>query len=185
MDWITLLSAFIGGIFGGGIAGAVAFMQFRSDKAKELQARRWIDAEVVADAKTLLMDLDPQRRTINANPTPGVEENLWKDLNQRRDQLYRQLQLLEAGHPFQDVAVAAHEFGLALLWTAQHSMIAVTEVLAHRLSMKLIEKAQERHATAEAAAEKLANAIKDAAGAAASPFQQDQTLAATWLCAVV
>jgi hypothetical protein len=63
MDWSTLAAAFIGGIFGGGIAGAVSFMQLRSDKTQALQARRWIDAEVVADAKSLLMDLDPQRRT--------------------------------------------------------------------------------------------------------------------------
>ena len=43
-------------------------MQLRSDRAKELRARRWIDAEAVADAKTLLMDLDPQRRILNVDP---------------------------------------------------------------------------------------------------------------------
>lgn len=163
MNWITLAAAFIGGIFGGGIAGAVSFMQLRRDKAQALQARRWIDAEVVADAKSLLMDLDPQRRTINVNRAPGVEADLWKTLNQRRDQLYRQLQMLAAGHPSQEVAAAANELGLALLWTAQHSQFAVSEVLASRFNLKLIEAVQERHATADAAAEKLATAIKDAA----------------------
>jgi hypothetical protein len=163
MDWSTLAAAFIGGIFGGGIAGAVSFMQLRSDKVQALQARRWIDAEVVADARSLLMELDPTRRTINADPAPGVEAALWKDLNQRRDQLYRQLQMLAAGHPAQEVAAAADELGLALLWTAQHSQIAVSEVLSHRFNQKLIDAAQERHATADAAAEKLATAVKDAA----------------------
>jgi hypothetical protein len=50
-----------------------------------------------------------------------------------------------------------------LLWTAQHSQFAVTELLTSRFNFKLIEAAQERHATAEAAAVKLATAIKDAA----------------------
>jgi hypothetical protein len=163
MDWNTLVAAFIGGIFGGGIAGAAAFMQLRSDKVQALQARRWIDAEVVADAQSLLMDLDPQRRTINANPVPGVEADLWKGLNERRDQLYRQLLMLAAGHPSQEVAAAANELGVALLWTAQHSQFAVSEVLGHRLNLELIERAQERHATAEAAAERLVTVIKDAA----------------------
>jgi hypothetical protein len=163
MDWNTLVAAFIGGISGGGIAGAVAFMQLRSDKLQALQSRRWIDAEVVADAKSLLMDLDPQRRTINVNPAPGVEADLWKGLNERRDQLYRQLLMLAAGHPSQEVATAANELGVALLWTAQHSQFAVSEVLAHRINSELIERAQERHATAEAAAERLATAIEDAA----------------------
>jgi hypothetical protein len=130
MDWSTLVAAFIGGIFGGGIAGAVSFMQLRSDKAQALQARRWVDAEVVADAKSLLMDLDPQRRTVNVNPASGAEATLWNDLNQRRDQLYRQLLMLAAGHPSQEVAAAADELGLALLWTAQHSQFAVSELLA-------------------------------------------------------
>jgi hypothetical protein len=163
MDWSTLAAAFIGGIFGGGIAGAVSFMQLRSDKAQALQARRWIDAEVVADAKSLLMDIDPQRRTFNANPASGVEADLWRDFNQRCDQLYRQLQMLAAGHPSQDVATSANELGLALLWTAQQSQFAVSAVLNGSFSMKLIEAAQERHATAEAAAERLATAVKDAA----------------------
>jgi hypothetical protein len=163
MDWSTLAAAFIGGIVGGGIAGAVSFMQLRSEKAQALQARRWIDAEVVADAKSLLMDLDPQRRTINVNPAPGVEAALWKDLHQRHDQLYRQLLMLAAGHPSREVAAAANELGLALLWTAQHSEFAVSELLASRINLKLIEAAQERQATAQEAAEKLAIAIKDAA----------------------
>ncbi len=171
MDWSTLTAAFIGGIFGGGIAGGVSFMQLRSDKAQALQARRWIDAEVVADAKSLLMDLEPQRRTLNVNPAPGVEADLWKDLNRRRDQLYRQLQMLAAGHPSQEVAAAANELGLALLWTAQHSQFAVSELLASRFNLKVIEAAQEQYTTAQAA-ERLATATKDAAVPRRRPFGQ-------------
>lgn len=163
MDWNTLLSAFVGGIFGGGIAGAAAFVQLRRDRVQALQARRWVDAEVVADAKSLLMELDPQRRTINVNRTPGGEAALWKDLDHRRDQLYRQLLMLAAGHPSHEVATAANELGLALLWTAHHSQFAVSQILADRISSKSIEVAQEKHTAADAAAESLAIAIKKAA----------------------
>ena len=163
MDWSTLATAVIGGSFGGGVTGAVSFVQFRSNKAQALQARRWVDAEVVADAKTLLMELDPQRRTINLNPVRQVEAELWRGLNERRDQLYRQLLLLAAGHPSPQVAIAADELGLALLWTSQRSQFAVIELQAGRFNQNLIEEAQKQHAAAEAAAEKLATAIKDAA----------------------
>jgi len=50
-----------------------------------------------------------------------------------------------------------------LPWTAQHSQFVVSKLLASRFNLKLTEPAQKRHATAEAAAEKLATAIKDAA----------------------
>jgi hypothetical protein len=102
------------------------------------------------------------RLTINVNPDHAVEAALWKDLSQRRDQLYRQLLLLAAGHPSQEVATAANELSTALLWAAQHSQIAAIEVLAGRHNTKLIEDARERHATADVAAEKLAAAVKDA-----------------------
>lgn len=162
MDWSTLGAAFVGGISGGGVAGAAAFLKLRSDKVEALQARRWVDAEVVADAKSLLVDLDPQRRTINLNRAPGVEAELWKGFHQRRDDLYRQLLLVAAGHPSQEVAATAKELSLALLWTAQHSEFAVVELLADRFNLKLIEAAQERQTTAEVAAEKLETAIKEA-----------------------
>jgi hypothetical protein len=143
VDWNSLAAS-----FGGDLSAGVAFMQLRGDKAQALQARRWIDAEVVADARSLLMDLDPQRRAINANPAPGVEDALWKDLRNRRDQLYRQLLLLAAGHPSHEVAEAANELETALLWTAQQSEFAVSELLANRINPKLTEATQERHASA-------------------------------------
>lgn len=163
MDWNTLATALVGGIGGGAVTGAVSFVQMRSGRRQGLQARRWIDAEVVADAKQLLMELNPQRRTMNLDPAPGAEAELWKGLNKRRDDLYRQLLLLAGGHPSEEVAAAANELGLGMLWTAQQSQFAVSELLANRMNLKLIEAAQERHETAEATAVKLEIAIKKAA----------------------
>ena len=63
MDWTTLVAAFLGGGVGGAIPASVSIMQLQRDKAQALQARRWVDAEIVADASALLMDLEPHRRT--------------------------------------------------------------------------------------------------------------------------
>jgi hypothetical protein len=163
MDWTTLCAAFLGGGCGGAIPAVVSIMQFRRDTAQNLQARRWVDAEIVADATALLMDLDPQRRTINANVDSSVEANLWKDPSQRKDQLYKQLLLLAAGHPSQDVAASADELGLELLWLAQRSQFAVSALRANRNFHKILVSAQERHKAAETALGKLTIATKDAA----------------------
>ena len=88
---------------------------------------------------------------------------MWKDLNQRKDQLYKQLLLLAAGHPSQDVATAADELGLALLWVAQQTQFAVWELLAHRDFVRLVEAAMKRYETAQAALGRLTRATKDAA----------------------
>jgi hypothetical protein len=73
----------------------VSLVQLLRDNTPALQARRWLDAEIVADTQKLLIDLDPQRRTLNANP--ANEADLWKSLSQRKDQLDRQLLLLVNG----------------------------------------------------------------------------------------
>lgn len=163
MDWTTLAAAFLGGGFGGAIPAAVSGLQLRRDKAQALQARRWVDAEIVADAKKLLTDLDPQRRTLNVNPAPGAEAALWKDLNQRKDQLDRQLLLLAAGHPSQEISTAATELGLALVWSAHQTELTVQAQLANRDIVQLLDDAKKRHETAAAAVNKLAEAVKDAA----------------------
>jgi hypothetical protein len=163
MDWTTLGAAFLGGGFGGAIPAAVSAIQLRRDKTQALQARRWVDAEIIADARKLLTDLEPQRRTLNVNPTPGVEDDLWKDLNQRKEQVDRQLMLLAAGHPSKAVATSATELGLALVWLAQQTQFAVREVLANRDFLMLVDAAQERYKTAETALDKLTTAAEYAA----------------------
>jgi hypothetical protein len=163
MDWTTLAAAFLGGGCGGALSASVSVMQLRRDKKQALQARRWADAEIVADAQKLLIDLNPQRRTINANPAPGVEDALWKTLNERQDQLDRQLLSLGNGHPSPKVAAAATELALALVWLAHQSQFAVQALLANRDFLKLVDNAMQRYETADAAASKLAAAVAAAA----------------------
>jgi hypothetical protein len=162
MDWITLGAAFLGGGFGGAIPATVSLVQLRRDKTAALQARRWLDAETVADAKKLLIDLDPHRRTINAQ-APDVEAELWKGLNERKDRHDRELLLLGTGHTSQEVSAAANELDLALVWLAHWSELAVRAVVAHRDFLDLVEDAVKCREAAAIAVNKLADAVKEAA----------------------
>ena len=67
--------------------------------AWRLEDRQWQDAEVVADVRQLLRDIDPMRRGANVNTAPGAEDALWKSLNERRDQVCKRILVLAAGHP--------------------------------------------------------------------------------------
>jgi len=162
MDWTTLGAAFLGGGLGGAIPATVSLVQLGRDKAATLQARRWLDAEIIADAQKLLIDLDPHRRTLNVQ-APDVEADLWKRLNERKDQLDRQLLLLGAGHPSRKVSTAANELDSALVWLAHLSELAVQALLAHRDFQKLVEDAVKRHEAAHTAVKRLADAVNEAA----------------------
>jgi hypothetical protein len=74
MDWNTLVSALLGGVLGGGLGSLVAYMSLRDTRAQVRRDRQWLDAEVVADARQLLKDIDPQRRGINLSRAPGAED---------------------------------------------------------------------------------------------------------------
>ena len=155
-------AAFLGGGLGGAIPATVSLVQLGRDKAATLQARRWLDAEIIADAQKLLIDLDPHRRTLNVQ-APDVEADLWKRLNERKDQLDRQLLLLGAGHPSRKVSTAANELDSALVWLAHLSELAVQALLAHRDFQKLVEDAVKRHEAAHTAVKRLADAVNEAA----------------------
>lgn len=91
MDWNTLASALIGGLLGGGLSGVVAYMSLRNDRAEARRGRQWVDAEIAANTRQLLKDIDPARRGINLNRTPGVEDQRWETLRQRSEETYNQL----------------------------------------------------------------------------------------------
>jgi hypothetical protein len=98
MHWSTLLPAAVGGLIGSGIPAVMVFLGWRRERTRSLQERQWQDAEIIADVRLLLHDIDPIRRGLNVNPAPGVEDAQWASLNQRRDQVRRRLLALAAGH---------------------------------------------------------------------------------------
>jgi hypothetical protein len=60
---------------------------WRRERARRREERQWADAEIIADARQFLLDVDPVRRGLNANPSPGAEDAQWASLNQRREQV--------------------------------------------------------------------------------------------------
>ncbi len=121
MDWNTLASALIGGLLGGGLSGVVAYMSLRNDRAEARRGRQWVDAEIAANTRQLLKDIDPARRGINLNRTPGVEDQRWETLRQRSEETYNQLVRLATGHPSEDVQSRAERLSPAILRAAYQS----------------------------------------------------------------
>jgi hypothetical protein len=109
MHWSTLLPAAVGGLIGSGIPAVMVFLGWRRERTRSLQERQWQDAEVIADVRLLLHDIDPIRRGLNVNLAPGVEDAQWASLNQRRDQVRRRLLALAAGHASATVRSSAEK----------------------------------------------------------------------------
>ena len=131
MDWNTLAAAFVGGISGGGLGSAAAIARLRTDWRAALQARQWLDADVIADVRQLLIDINPERRGINLNPNKAVEREKSTALDQRSRQVDRELLRLAAGHPNTAVADWAHQLSSALVRAAYASEWHIRDV-AHR-----------------------------------------------------
>lgn len=95
MDWGTVVAAFVGAA----LPSSGTLLTLRADRRQRLEARQWLDADVVADVQQFLNDIDPMRRAVDLNPAEGAADEMWKNLDQRRDQVQRKLLLLAAGHP--------------------------------------------------------------------------------------
>lgn len=162
MDWSTLVSAFVGGIAGSLVAGAVGFLSLRRDRDRWSREHLMLDAEVVADADLLLMDVYPPRRGLSLDRAPGAEGDLWADLNQRANKLSRELVRLAAGHPNAAVRDAASDLSSSVLRAAAQSQWHVRDLLASRDATSSLETAMAEHEGATAALARLRDAIKTA-----------------------
>ena len=107
MNWNSLLSALVGGLVGGGIPAVMTYLGSRHERARRLEERQWADAEVLADVRRLLYDVDPTRRGANVDTRPGAEDALWTTLRQRCDDVQRRLLVLYVGHPSAAIQSAA------------------------------------------------------------------------------
>jgi len=164
MDWSTLLSAFVGGVAGSLVTGAVGWLSLRQDRDRVRRDRQMLDAEVVADADLLLMDVYPPRRGLNLDPTPGAESDRWADLIQRATKVSRELVRLAAGHPDNAVRKAASDLSSAVLRAATRSQWHVRDLLANRDASQSLNSAMAEHEGATAGLFKLRQAVM-AAGA--------------------
>ena len=116
----------------------------------------------MADAKHVLVDVDPTRRALNANPAPDAEAALWTDINQRRDKVRRELMVLATGHPADDIRGLAESLEPELFMAAVQTEWFVRDVLRGQPDAPSRTRAEECHATATATCDELDRAVQRA-----------------------
>jgi uncharacterized phage protein gp47/JayE len=121
------------------------------------------DAEIIADARQFLFDVDPVRRGMNINTAPGAEAARWASLNQRCDQVLRQLFIVAAGHPSLAVRSAAKKLEPQPFTAAAQAEWHVADVIKGKDTAEHLRYAQERYDKAVAALADLERTVKAAA----------------------
>lgn len=116
----------------------------------------------MADAKHLLVDVDPTRRALNVNPASGAEAALWTDINQRRDTVRRELMVLATGHPSDNVRRLAERLEPELFMAAVQTEWFVRDVLRGQPDAPSRTSAERCHATATATCDELDQAVQRA-----------------------
>jgi hypothetical protein len=159
MPWSTFAAAFLGG----GLGSVVTLLQLRSNRSRDRQQQRWLDADVLAGVRQLLTDIDPVRRGINLSPDPAVEHERSESLSKRQQLADRELLRLASGHPSESVRTAARELAVALVRATYDSEWHVRDVLAQRDPTAGLARAQQAHIDARAAVDKLDRSVDSAA----------------------
>jgi hypothetical protein len=162
-SWNVFLGAIAGGLIGAGIPAVMTMVGWRHERARRREDRQWADAEIVADARHLLHDIDPDRRGLNVNTAPGAEDALWASLNQRRDEVRRRLLRMAAGHPSAEVQSAAGKLETCLFTAAVQAEWHVADVIKRRDTPEQLGYARKSYESAMAASAELESAVKAAA----------------------
>lgn len=161
-NWGVFLGAIAGGLIGAGIPAGMTMVGWRRERARRSGERQLADAEIIADARQFLFDVDPVRRGLNVNTAPGAEDAQWASLNQRRDQVRRQLFFLAAGHPSLAVRSAAKKLEPQLFTAAIQAEWHVFDVIQSRDNPEHLGYARERYDGAVATLADLERAVKAA-----------------------
>jgi hypothetical protein len=157
--WNTLLAAFLGG---GGGGAAVSYLQLRADRRARRDDRRWLDADVIADLRQLLPDIDPEHRGFNLSPSAEVERARWQDVGERGQRVDRELLRLSAGHPSPKVREAARALSSAIVRSSYATEWHVRDAQAQRDPAPSLASALQAHAEARAMTDNLERAINAA-----------------------
>jgi hypothetical protein len=161
-NWGVFLGAVAGGLIGAGIPAVMTMVGWRREQARRREDRQWADAEVIADARQFLLNVDPVRCGVNVNTAPGAEDARWANLNKRRDQVRRKLLFLAAGHPSPEVRSAAEKLEPQLFTAAAQTEWHVADLLKGRDTAEHLGYAQERYKDAMAGLADLERAVKGA-----------------------
>jgi len=162
-NWSVFLAAIAGSLIGTGIPAVMTMAGWRRERARRREDRLSTDAEVIADVRLLLHDIDPIRRGLNVNPAPGVEDAQWASLNQHRDQVRRRLLALAAGHASAAVRSSAERLEPQLFKAAIQAEHHVADVIKHRDNPEHLGYARECYDSAVAACAELERTVQAAA----------------------
>jgi hypothetical protein len=130
----------------------------RADE-RSRRERLWSDAELIADLRQLLVELDPQRRGANAIPGPAEDER-WASLSGRVGLAEARLHTMAISHPSEEVRAEAKSLPEKVWGAYAGSREFVTELL--RSGQNLAENrsdAETRHKDAVDALRELEAAV--------------------------
>ncbi|TMA51679.1 MAG: hypothetical protein E6J80_13145 [Deltaproteobacteria bacterium] len=160
MNWNSLLSALVGGLVGGGIPAVMTYLGSRHERARRLEERQWADAEVLADVRRLLYDVDPTRRGANVDTRPGAEDALWTTLRQRCDDVQRRLLVLYVGHPSAAIQSSAEKVAAESAKAVVMSEWHVHDLLKKNGNDEQFDVARKCHETALASTAELERLVR-------------------------
>jgi aromatic ring-opening dioxygenase catalytic subunit (LigB family) len=149
MNW----NALVGALIGAGIPSSlVAYIALR-------RGRQSADAETFGPAVLLLIQIDPDRVTVNISRDAGVEAERWKGLEEQRDKARERLLIISSGNPRRRVRKLAAAAEVKLTRAFHGSELAVHDQLRNRDDGgEWIKIAKHEHAEAMAAMQDLVSA---------------------------
>jgi hypothetical protein len=160
MSWTDVVSAAAGGLAGAAIPGWLGYLGLRRDRSRQLEDRwRDDDAPVMADARGLLQDIDPDHRAINVSSAPGIEQQTWNDILGRRATVVRQLLAMAAGHPSASIRSCAQELQVQVAAATDQTLWLVKDMLGNRDSQDQHSYARTCHQAATATADRLQDLV--------------------------
>jgi hypothetical protein len=140
VDWEPIVAALIGAL-GGGVAGAS--LQGRRQDRVDRDQRRDRAAEVIAEVKALLTDLNPERLGFNAHE--GTFDTSFTRLEERWQRLRVPLLTLWGGHPSKQVRDLSRDLEIAATNTLINGKWFVVDLLRGKDSEEAHENARLWH----------------------------------------
>jgi hypothetical protein len=139
----------------------------RRAEERSRRGRLWSDAAMVAELEQLLVELDPERRGMNAAPLPAEHEG-WALRFQRIGLAEARLHTLAIGHESGEVRALARELPRVLYRAAMSAREHAYATLGKGQDLAAsLDEAQTRHQEALDALEKLEATITSAGTAGA------------------
>jgi hypothetical protein len=142
-DWASIAQT-VASALGGGTVGAW-LNGVRQDRA-DRDRRRDQAAEILAEARALLTDANPDRLGMNANP--ATFEQTFTDLGDRWQRTRVPLLTIGAGHPSERVRYYARQLEVAIAGTLTMSRWHVRDLLENRDARDARNTANQHHAEA-------------------------------------